>query len=235
MIRECLDLALGRAFVPDPLDSAVPLGRRFAKRPLIAVTMYKDGFEIAPVTFAAGVPVFGTTETAAYSSEEADAAFLRAAADRHKARECLMNLTTGYTAILSSRTRRPENDLEAILLMRDNPERLLGEPSAQGCRHSLAYHPTHNFAVVFAHKENDINAAASLAMRANLGVARLQCGMSSMLIYLLDHFWSEIGREAEILFIDRASLFYLPVSRRVVRPAVVRHRLEGSRVEAGLG
>ena len=209
MIQQCIDLALGRAFVPDPLDSSVPLSRRFAKKPLIAVTMYKDGFEAMPVTFTGSVPSFGTPESCPSTSEEADAAFLRGVADRYKARDCVINLTTGFTAILSSRTRRPESDDEAILLMRENPERLLGEPPAQGCKHSLAYHPTHNFAVVFSHKENDINQAVNLAARAGLGLARLQCGMSSLLNYVLDHSWSEVGKEAEFLFVDRASLFFL--------------------------
>jgi hypothetical protein len=212
MIQQCIDLALGRAFIPDPLDSFVPLARRFTKRTLIAVTLYKDGFEAAPVTFTGQTPNFGQAEFCIAGAEEADAAFLSSFAERHKAKDCLINLTTGYTAILSSRTRRPESDEEAILLMRDSPERLLGEPSAQGCRHSLAYHPTHNFAVVFAHKENDINAGAALAMRANLGVARLQCGMTSLLINVFGHFWDQVGREAEILLVDRTSLFYLPAN-----------------------
>jgi hypothetical protein len=212
MIQQCVDLALGRAFVPDPLDSTVPLARRFARRPLVAVTVYKDGFEAVPVTFSGPNPVFGHAETCQAGSEDADAAFLRSFAERHKAKECLINLTTGYTAILSSRTRRPESDEEAILLMRDSPERLLGEPPAQGCQHSLAYHPTHNFAVVFAHKENEISAAVGLASRANLGLARLQCGMASLLINVIGRFWSEVGQESEILLVDRTSLFYLPVA-----------------------
>src|SRR5580698_2758905 len=105
MIQQCLDLALGRAFTPDPLDNTVALDRRFAKRSLIAVTMYKDGFEAVAVSFAGQTPVFGPPESCAASSEEADAAFLRSFADRNKARECLFNLATGYTAVLSSRAR----------------------------------------------------------------------------------------------------------------------------------
>jgi hypothetical protein len=209
MIQQCLDLALGRAFTPDPLDSAVPLARRFAKRTLIALTIYKDGLEVTPVSFEGATPRFGEAAFAATSGEDVDAAFIRGFAERHKARECLVNLTAGYTAILSSRARRPETDEEALLLMRDNPERLLGEPPAQGCRYSLAFHPTHHFAIAFAHKENDINAAIALAAKADLGVARLQCGMSSLLIHLLDRCWAEVGREAELLFVGRASLFYL--------------------------
>jgi len=212
MIQQCLDLALGRAFVPDPLDSAVPLAIRFSKRPLVAVTMFKDGFEVVAVTFAGGTPTFGPPETFTTGPEDADAAFLRAFADKHKAKDCLINLTTGYTAVLSSRTRRPENDEEAVQLMRDNPDRLLGEPPAHGCRPSLAYHPTHNFAVVFSHKEHEINLAVSLAARAGLGLARLQCGMTSLLVHLLGNFWSEVDKEAEILLVDRASLFYLSVA-----------------------
>ena len=212
MIQQCVDLALGRAFVPDPLDSTVPLWRRFGRRPLVAVTMFKDGFEVVPVTFSGQTPKFGHAETCQAGSEDADAAFLHGFAERHKAKECVINLTTGYTAVLSSRTRRPESDEESILLMRDSPERLLGEPPSQGCQHSLAYHPTHNFAVVFAHKENEIGAAVGLASRANLGLARLQCGMASLLINVMGRFWSEVGQESEILLVDRTSLFYLPVA-----------------------
>lgn len=210
MIQQCFDLLQGRAFVPDPLDSTVPLARRFARRPLVAVTMARDGLEAVAVTFPGGVPAFGPPETLAAGPEGADADFLRAFAERHKATECLINLTTGYTAVLSSRARRAESDEEAIQLMRDNPERLLGEPPAQGCRPSVAYHPTHNFAVVFSHKEHEINAAVSLASRAGLGVARLQCGMASLLIQILGRHWREVEPEAEILLVDRASLFYLP-------------------------
>jgi hypothetical protein len=211
MIQQCLDLALGRAFVPDPQDTMIPLARRFARKPLIAVTVFKDGFELVPVTFSGGVPVFGPAQACAAAGEDGDAEALRAFADRHKAKDCLINLASGYTAILSSRTRRPENDEEAILLMRDSPERLLGEAPAHGCRPSLVYHPTHNFAVVFAHKESEINSAVALAQKAGLGLARLQCGMSSLLGHVLGNFWSEIGREAELLLIDRTSLFYLAV------------------------
>lgn len=212
MIQQCIDLALGRAFTPDPIDTGVSLARRFAKRPLIAITFYKDGLEVAVVSFVGDKPSIGKPEFCVTGGEEVDAAFLRSFAERHKARECLVNLTTGYTAILSSRARRPENDEEAIVLMRDNPERLLGEPPAQGCRHSLAFHPTHNFAVAFAHKEHDINSAIALVTKADLAVARLQCGMTSLLIHAIDHFWSEVGRDAELLFVDRASLFYMPVT-----------------------
>jgi hypothetical protein len=212
MIQQCIDLALGRAFTPDPLDPTVPLSRRFAKRPLVAVTIYKDRIEASAVTFNRDAPAFSPPESCATGGEDVDAAFLRSFAERHKARECLMNVTTGYTAVLSSRARRPESDEEAIALMRDNPDRLLGEPPAQGCRHSLAFHPTHNFAVAFAHREHDINTAVSLASKADLAVARVQCGMASLLVHILGSHWSEVGREAEILFVDRASLFYMPAA-----------------------
>ena len=46
-----------------------------------------------------------------------------------------------------------------------------GEPPAQGCRPSIAYHPTHNFAVVVNHKEHEINAYPSepqLSIGANV-------------------------------------------------------------------
>ena len=211
MIKLGIDLALGRAFTPDPIDTSVPLARRFAQRPLIAVTIYKDGFEAAAISFASGVPSFGELTFTPTGGEDVDGAFLRSFAERHKAGECLINLATGYTAVLSSRARRPETDEEAILLMRDNPERILGEPPMQGCRHSLAFHPTHNFAVVFAHRENEINTAVALAAKAELGVARIQCGMSSLLMHLFGNYWSEVGQEAELLFVDRSSLFYLPV------------------------
>lgn len=211
MIQQTIDLALGRAFSPDPIDAAVPLARRFAKRPLLAVTIYKDGLEAVPVSFPEGEPAFGAPAFHATGGEDVDAAFLRGLAERHKARECLINLATGYTAVLSSRAVRPESDEEALLLMRDNPERVLGEPPTQGCRHSVAFHPTHNFAVVFAHRESEIHLAVSLAAKAELGVARLQCGMSSLLIHLLAHGWSEVGKEAELIFADRGSLFYLSV------------------------
>jgi hypothetical protein len=211
MIQPCLDLALGRAFVPDPLDATVPLARRFARRPLVAVTVYKDGYEFVPVSFAGGRPVFGEAQACAAGGEDADADALRSFADRHKARECVVNLATGYTAVLSSRTRRPESDEEAILLMRDSPERLLGEAPAHGCRPSIVYHPTHNFAVVFSHKESDIATAVTLVQKAGLGLARLQCGMSSLLGALVGNFWPEVCPEAELLLVDRSSLFFLPI------------------------
>jgi len=212
MIQQAIDLALGRAFTPDPLDAAVPLARRFRQRPLVAATLYKDGIEAVALSFIDGLPVFGPAEFSPAGGEDADAAFLRSFAERHKAVDCLLSLGVGYTAVLSGRTRRPESDEEALLLMRDNPERLLGEPSAQGCRHSIAYHPTHNFAVVFAHRESEINAALALAAKAELGLARLQCGVASLLIHVLDHHWPEVGTEAEFLLVDRASLFHLPVA-----------------------
>jgi hypothetical protein len=211
MIQQTIDLVLGRAFAPDPIDTSVPLARRFAKRPLLAVTIFKDGIEAVAVTFSGAVPRFGEAAFNPTGGEDVDATFLRTMADRHKARECLLNLATGYTAVLSSRAARPESEEEAILLMRDNPERILGEPPTQGCRHSLAFHPTHNFAVVFAHRENEVNMAVALAAKAELGIARLHCGMSSLLIHILGNHWSEVGREAELLFVDRGSLFYLPV------------------------
>jgi hypothetical protein len=212
MIQQTLDLALGRAFVPDPQDTLIPLARRFAQKPLVAVTVFKDGYELVPVTFAAGQPVFGPAQTLAPGGEDADADALRSFAERHKAKDCLISLATGYTAVLSSRTRRPESDEEAILLMRDSPERLLGEAPAHGCRPSIVYHPTHNFAVVFSHKENEIGSAVVMAQKAGLGLARLQCGMSSLLGYVLAHHWSEVGREAELLFVDRSSVFTMAVT-----------------------
>ncbi len=213
MIQQCLDLLTGRAFVPDPLDAAMPLARRFSNRPLVAVTLFKDGLEAVAVTFREGVPSFGPPESLPSSGiDDADANFLRAFAERNRASHCLVVLTTGYTAVLSSRTRRPENDEDAVRWMRDSPERLLGEPPAQGCRPTVAFHPTHNFAVVLNHREHEIAAAVSLASRAGLGLARLQCGMSSLLIHVLGNFWADVEQEAEILLVDRGSLFYLPVS-----------------------
>jgi len=212
MIQQTLDLALGRAFVPDPQDTLIPLAKRFARKPLIAVTIFKDGYEFVPVTFAGGLPVFGAAQTAPPAGEDADADALRALAERFKAKDCLINLATGYTAVLSSRTRRPESDEEAILLMRDSPERLLGEAPAHGCRPSIVSHPTHNFAVVFSHKENEIGSAVVMAQKAGLGLARLQCGMSSLLGHVLAHYWSEVGRDAELLFVDRSSVFTMAVT-----------------------
>lgn len=212
MIQQTIDLALGRAFTPDPIDTGVPLARRYTKKPLIATTIYKDGIEAAPVSFAGGALVIGQPEFVGTGGDDVDATFLRTFAERHKAHDCVINLATGYTAILSTRARRPESDEDAIAIMRDNPERLLGEPPAHGCRHSLAFHPTHNFAIIFAHKENDINAAVALAAKADLGIARLQCGMASLLIQVIGQFWNEVDKEAEFLFVDRASLFYLPVT-----------------------
>ncbi|HEX3731093.1 MAG TPA: hypothetical protein VHV47_14875, partial [Opitutaceae bacterium] len=209
MIQQTLDLALGRAFVPDPLDTLIPLAKRFAKKPLIAVTIFKDGYEFVPVTFAGGQPVFGAAQATAPGGEDADADALRTFAERFKAKDCLINLATGYTAVLSSRTRRPESDEEAILLMRDSPERLLGEAPAHGCRPSIVSHPTHNFAVVFSHKENEIGSAMVMAQKAGLGLARLQCGMSSMLGQVIAHHWAEVGRDAELLFVSRSSVFIM--------------------------
>jgi len=212
MIQQAIDLALGRAFQPDPLDSTVGLARRFKGQTLIAVNLYKDGMEVLPLTFLADLPVFGPAEFLPAGSEEAETSFLTAFSERHRAKYGVINLTTGYSAVLSNRARRPDNDEEALLLMRDNPERLLGESPAQGTRPSIAYHPTHNFAVVFSHKENDLNAAVARLGKINLGVARVQCGMSSELIYLLDHHWAEIGADAELILVDRGSIFYLPVT-----------------------
>ena len=212
MIQQTLDLALGRAFVPDPQDTLIPLAKRFAKKPLVAVTVFKDGYELVPVTFAGGQPVFGTPQLSAPAGEDADADALRLFAEKHKAKDCVINLATGYTAVLSSRTRRPESDEEAILLMRESPERLLGEAPAHGCRPSIVFHPTHNFAVVFHHKENEIGSAVVMAQKAGLGLARLQCGMSSMLGQVLAHHWGEVGREAELLFVSRSSVFTMPVT-----------------------
>jgi hypothetical protein len=211
MIQQCLDLARFRAFVPDSQDTMVTLARRFASKPLIAVTVFKDGFEFVPMTFSGGLPVFGAAQACPASGEDPDADALRAFAERHKAKDCLINLATGYTVVLSSRTRRPETDEEAILLMRDSPERLLGEAPAHGCRPSLVYHPTHNFAAVFSHKENEIGSSVVLVQKAGLGLARLQCGMSSLLGYVIANHWSEIGKEAEILLVDRSSLLHMPI------------------------
>jgi hypothetical protein len=212
MIQACVDLLVGRAFVPDSQDITVPLARRFAKRPLIAVLLYKDGLEAVPLSFANGEPVLGTPEFVATGGEDVDSAFLRSFAERHKAQDCLFILTTGYTAVLSSRTRRPENDAEAIQLMRDNPERLLGEPAAAGCRPSIVYHPTHNYAIVFNERESEINGAVSLASKTGLNVARLQCGMTSVLMQLFATHWADFGKEAEVLMVDRGSLLYLSTS-----------------------
>lgn len=211
MIQQCIDLALGRAFVPDPQDTLMPLARRFGKRPLIAVTVYKDSLDFVPVKFSGGSPVFGEPLTRPPGGEDADADALRLFAEKHGARDCLVNLATGYTATVSSRTRRADTEEEAILLMRDNPERLLGETPAHGCRASIIYHPTHNFAVVFSHKENEINAAVTVAQKAGLGLARLHCGMSSLLGYLVGNHWAAFGKEAEVFLVDRSSLFYVSV------------------------
>lgn len=212
MIQPCIDLALGRAFTPDSQDMLVSLARRFARRPLLAVTMYKDGVEAMPVTFAGGQPKFGTAEFSNATADDADANFLRTVAAKYKARDCVINVTTGYTATLSSRTRRAESPEEALLLMRDNPDRMLGEPAAHACRHSIAFHPTHSFAVVFAHRESDISAAAGLAARAELRLARVQCGMASLLMYVLGKYWAQIQPEAELLFADRGSVFHVSAS-----------------------
>lgn len=190
----------------------VSLARRFAKRPLAAVTMYKDGLEAVAVTFAGGQAKFGSAEFSNATGDDADANFLRAFAAKHKARDCVINVTTGYTASLSSRTRRAESPSEALLLMRDNPDRLLGEPAAHACRHSIAYHPTHSFAVVFAHRDSDISAAMGLAARSELRLARVQSGMSSLLMYVLNKYWAQLTPEAELLLADRGSVFYLSVS-----------------------
>jgi hypothetical protein len=212
MIQQSIDLALGRAFHPDPLDSTVSLARRFKQQTLIAISVYKDGMELVPVTFANGEPVFGSPEFVLSGTEDAESRSLAAFAERHRAKYCVINLTTGYSAVLSNRARRPESDEEALLLMRDNPERLLGESPAQGTRPSVAYHPTHNFAVVFWHKENDLNAVVALVGKTELGIARVQCGISSELTYVIDHFWPQVGAEAELILVDRGSIFYLPAA-----------------------
>jgi hypothetical protein len=212
MIQQIFDLALGRAFAPDPLDSTVSLTRRFPQQTVLALSVYKDGIEALPLKFTGDVAAFGAAEFFPAGTEDAEAEWLRKTAERHQATHCVVNLTTGYSAVLSNRTRRPENDEEALLLMRDNPERLLGESPAPGTRPSIAFHPTHNFAVVFSHKDNDLQAIAGLVSKAELAVARIQCGMSSALVYVLDHCWNELGGDADLLFVDRASILHLPVN-----------------------
>lgn len=212
MIQQIFDLALGRAFAPDPLDSTVALSRRFPERTVLALSVYKDGMEALPLTFTGEGATFGAAEFFSAGTEDAEAEWLHKTAERHQATHCVINLTTGYSAVLSNRTRRPESDEEGLLLMRDNPERLLGESPAPGTRPSIAYHPTHNFAVVFSHKDHDLQAVAGLASKAELAVARIQCGMSSALVYVLDHCWDELGGDADLLLIDRASILHLPVN-----------------------
>ncbi|MGH7997024.1 MAG: hypothetical protein ACREFX_11795, partial [Opitutaceae bacterium] len=92
MIQQCIDLALGRAFVPDPQDTLAPLARRFANKPLIAVTLHKDSVEFVVVTFPGGEPAFGDVQTRTPAGEDADADALRVFAEKHKAKDCLINL-----------------------------------------------------------------------------------------------------------------------------------------------
>ncbi len=88
-----------RSAAPSPRiqrTRSVPLARRFAKRPLIAVTIYKDGIEAAAGHLhRRRCPTFGEAQTCPTGGEDVDADFLRAFAERHKAKDCLINLGHG--------------------------------------------------------------------------------------------------------------------------------------------
>jgi len=235
MIEATIDLARGRAFIPDPLDTLVPLAHRFRGRPLVAVTLYKDALEAVGVTFIGHAPKFGGSEFCQFGAEGTEVVFLQSFAEKANATECVLVLATGYTASLTSRARNADNDVEAVQLMRDNPAKLLGDEPAHGARHSIAFHPTHNFAINFAHKVTEIECAMSLAAKAGLGVARLQCGMSSLLIHVMDHFWSDVGREAELLFVERTSLFTLSVGETVMGKPLFEMNLKEAALQTALG
>ncbi len=235
MIEATLDLARGRAFIPDPLDETVSLAQRFRNRPLIAVTLYKDALEAVVVTFVGNVARYGTAEFMQFGAEGVEVGFLQGFAEKCGATECLMILAAGYTASLSTRARNADNDVEAVQLMRQNPSKLLGDEPAHGTRNSLAFHPTHNFAINFAHKTTEIENAMALANKAGLGLARLQCGMSSLLIYAMDHFWDEVGREAELLFVERTSIFTLSVGESFLGKPLFEMNLKEAALQTALG
>src|SRR5579862_8410685 len=181
MIRETFSLAIGRSFTPDPVDRKVRLPERFAKRPLMVVTVFENAIEVALVAFTEGKPSFSETEYFQLTEADAEVDFLRTYAAKHGVSEVVINLQYGFTAMVSNRIKLGASRAENLELMQYNPEKILGEPEQTRLKHALATHPTHNFALRFDFQRGDLDRIEKIISKADLTVVHFHCGMVDLI------------------------------------------------------
>jgi hypothetical protein len=207
MIRETISLAFARSFTPDPVDRKVRLAERFAHRPLIAVTLLENSIEASVVSFVDGKPAFRETELSHHTDDDGDATFLRSYAAKHGATEVAINLQHSFTAMVSNRVKLAGTRAENLDDMRYNPEKILGEPEQVRTKHAVAHHPTHNFALRFDFRQEDLDKIAGLMTKADLTVVHFHCGMVDLVNYIIARYWADVTTETAFIFVDARAVF----------------------------
>ncbi len=220
-----LDLISRRAFTPDPLNEACTLAERFARRPLMAVSLHRESLDASMVSFGSSGPTLKQFEHFEFAEEGSEIPFLSSYAERQRARECVVSLNYGFKVSVTTRALRPLPGPDEVQFMRYAPERIMGEALEMGQRPALAFHPSHDFAFVFTVPETELIKTATLFGKANLGVARIHVGACSFMRALMERHWEIVPPFAQVLLVSSSVVFQANLhDRRLEEPGYAAMR-----------
>jgi len=222
-ITQIINLCNLRAFRPDGFDMTASLKVRFTRQRLLGIIIYPNCVKLAKYHFGGTVHVemIGTVNREGPSDNEL-MRILSNVAKENPGVLAVVAFNYGFNAVKSFSVKRSETLWSMI---KDNPQRVLGDDFEAGHSYSLVQHPTRESSIVFSYEQTVITSIERLLEQSGIVCVRLQHTIGSLFSMLVDLYKGVIP--CSMLMISGSSVLYLEVDARADHEWVVlRNRSE---------
>ena len=204
---QILNLLSMRAFRPDAYDMCAPMKARFAKQRLLGIAIYPNCVKLAKYHFGGTVHVemLGTIKREGTADNEL-VRILSNIAKENPGMQSVVAFNHGYNAVKSFTVKRSET---LWSMLKENPQRVLGDDFEAGHSYSVVQHPTRESSVVFAYEQSSITALERLLEQSGIACVRLQHTIGSLFPLIVDSYRGVLP--CNTLIISGNSVFYIEV------------------------
>ncbi len=209
-VVQLVNLLTLRAFRPDAFDMTAPLRMRFARQRLIGIVIYPNCIKLAKLHFGSTVHVemVGTINREGPSDNEL-MRILSNIAKENPGVPAVVAYNHGFNAVKSFTVKRSEN---LFALLKENPQRVMGDDFEAGHSYSLVQHPTRESSIVFSYEQTVITALERILEQSGIICVRLQHSIGSLFAEVVETYKGIIPHN--MLIISGCSVLYLEVDVR---------------------
>jgi hypothetical protein len=200
-----------------------PLRVRFVRQRLLGIVIYPNCVKLAKYHFGGTVHVemVGTINREGPSDNEL-MRILSNIAKENPGVPAVVAFNYGFNAVKSFTVKRSETLWSMI---KDNPQRVLGDDFEAGHSYSLVQHPTRESTIVFSYEQTVITSIERLLEQSGIVCVRLQHSIGSLFSMLVDLYKGVVP--CNLLMISGSSVLYLEVDNRADHEwSLLRNRSE---------
>jgi hypothetical protein len=206
-VTQVVNLLTLRAFRPDAFDMTAPIKLRFARQKILGIAIYPNCVKLAKYHFigATHVEMIGTINREGPSDNEL-VRILGNIAKENPGVPAIIAFNYGFNAVKSFTVKRSDTLWN---MLKDNPQRVLGDDFEAGHAYSVVQHPTRESSIVFSYEQTMITGLERIIEQSGLQCVRLQHTIGSLFSYLVDMYKGVIP--CNTLIISGNSVLYLEV------------------------